>query len=1312
MSNFTVGQLVQLDEDRKGEVRFVGQTQFSPGVIWVGIELNAPLGKNDGSVQGIRYFECKPGHGLFVKQDALALYEPEPPAPAPARPAAAAPARKPSRPSSLHNLGQTASDAGLKKRASLNAPSPSPVPRGSRPASMARSPTKSPTKAIPPSSNSSSRTNTPSSNTRVLSVGTKPKPARTSMGPPALPPQKAKQSSISSAQRPGASPPKSSGSRASISRPIARTVSLRRPSADASATGGVSGDKGEVSAAASGKSATEILSPVPRSSTLAKSNHVERLTAAVSPASSPGTSERRGPRVDAAGRENTELKSKIKILERKAQDNRDKLASIPKLEQDRERFQAIIQKLEQKVQPLREEATELRKELKDMKQLMEAAEAERAAQEETLDLAVMDREIAEEELKHAIEKSEELEAELSELRLEHEILKAENEENFNEMTPDERASKGWASMEKENARLREGLLKVRDITLEREADMKGQIASLEEEVKEFAITKEQLQQSKERLDKAEDTVEDLRQQLDTALGAEDLIEDLTHRNMSLGEEVNELKAVIEEYEMLKELNDELEINHVQNERELQEELDFKDSVIAEQGRRVSQQEQAMEDLEYTLSRFRQLVTSLQSDLEDIRASHTVTETESEQLNSRSRAMMDLNMKLQTSASKAQVKTIDLELRRLEAQEAEQHLEIVKLFLPESYKAGQNSVLSLLRFRRVAFKANLLQSFIRERVNGQPHPGHEDDVFYGCDAIDKLMWVAAMCDRFANIMGRCSVEEFAKYETTVHELDPVERAINSWIDGLRKDELKEQKCADELERTIAVLSHLGEVHLADDLGSFADETYMRALNMQSHLESATVSFAALKTMVERVVTAAEGEDDGGLSTHFARRAELAIGQTRSAKLLAGKAVHALEDLKTRSLSLPPETGDAFEQGEDAAKDIVSLARQLGINLHKLLTEEGRAEPCTFSEVQSTISTTTAAVSSSSESDIFSTYLAGLRVLTNQLNDLVALCSDLDQMQEFDVNPAPWVVKAQELIAQKTRPVDAEVELRRVREEYNEARRTVAQRDEVLSTAFLKVETLESRMKDAQAKASRVGELEERLEESRKLAVALREDVEKQDRELRVLEAQRDEYKKRADTQAFVGAGADVKKGQERAVATAREMDALKLEIESLQAAVRYLREDNRRARTSEQHKFAWLAEPLKKPRPVEQRRRAIVAEEGRDVLGQLVRMAASADMYDLDALPKDKLAWRKAASTPQYLAAKQGEDYAAWRGWQDEVITKSRTVLGRAAAAGNTLATLQIRLPGSDGKAIQGNGKQVQIVGSAEWEGLQAARVDA
>jgi len=50
----------------RGVVRFVGTTEFSSGE-WVGLELDEPRGKNDGCVQGRRYFTCRALRGIFVR---------------------------------------------------------------------------------------------------------------------------------------------------------------------------------------------------------------------------------------------------------------------------------------------------------------------------------------------------------------------------------------------------------------------------------------------------------------------------------------------------------------------------------------------------------------------------------------------------------------------------------------------------------------------------------------------------------------------------------------------------------------------------------------------------------------------------------------------------------------------------------------------------------------------------------------------------------------------------------------------------------------------------------------------------------------------------------------------------------------------------------------------------------------------------------------------------------------------------------------------------------------------------------------------
>ncbi|RDA93858.1 hypothetical protein CP533_6356 [Ophiocordyceps camponoti-saundersi (nom. inval.)] len=1350
MPDFKPGQTVQLNDGRRATVRFVGQTSFQVGE-WVGVELEDKTGKNDGSVQGERYFDCPMGYGMFVKPMMATII---------AQPVVASKplaAKKLSRPSSFHPPQNRSGDVALTKRRSLNPPSPGPGQRAPRLSGISRSPTKSPTKQLsgPPSA-AGSRTGTPlsSSTARPSPVGTKVRTStagtgqRTSMGPPPPPaPRSTKQPSSVSTVAKAAPPARTASARTSTGGPrmSSRPLPDRRPSTDSQTRR----DSGSTDDAAS-KSDLAILSPQPTSPVTARTRTLEKL---VAPPSPPPPADRKtapAPKapanVPALLRELEDLRAKVKVLERKRLEDRDRLKQLDKVQGERDKYESVVQKLQQKYQPQQQENAELKKQLKEAEARFESIETMQADHDSALELAALDREMAEETAEVLKMELDALKQKAEELELEVEVLREENAEYGKGMTPEERASTGWLQMERANQRLREALLRLRDMSQAQEEELRAQIAGLEDDLDGFNAAKEEHAAVKEKLAQSEAAVDDLRQQLDNALGAEDMMEDLTERNMAMSEQVDELKAVVDDLENLRDINDELEANHVQNEREMQEELDFKDSVIAEQARRAAQQEDAVEDMEYTLSRFRELVTSLQGDLEDMRASQAVTEGESDKLTDRSRAMQDLNMKLHLSAAKAQVKTIDLELRRLEAQEAEQHLEVVRLFLPDSYQDDRDSVLSLLRFRRLAYKANLVGGFIRERVNGQPHAGQEDDALAGCDAADQLMWVTAMCERFANDMSRCSLERFAHYRNALHELEPVERALNACIDGLRRDDLKEKKCADELRRTVALLSHLAEVHLSDGPANLADELHMSSVVTQSHLESAAVALSTTRAMVQRSSAAAapkdggstgEGGGEGGgvgvgggdededeLAQHLAKTLDLAVTQTRSAKVVAGKAARALQDLRTRSLALPADARDALEQCEVGSRELAELARKIGLGVHGLMTDdEGRTEPFTADEMGDAMSRAAAAAAmGTSGSDPLSAYAAKLRTVHGQLADVAALATDLDQTVEFEVGSPPWQVRSQELKALKTVPVDAEEELRRVKEEHNEARRTLAQRDEHLSTAVLKIETLESRMRDAQANVERIGALQTEVETAAAREASLKEDVEKQDRELRSLEAERDRWKKMASDSRAYADGADaagMRAGQERAVATAREMDLLRRDVESLEAAVRYLGEDARRARVNEQARHDWLAEPLKKAPTAADRRRGMVAAEARDALAELVRVASEATVYRLADVPAGH-GWRPARMTARHQVARQREDHAAWTGWQDSVMKKAALLArrpGSVEAGGRrtkaAAARLRLTLAGPEGKPLPGlGGEGVMVVGSEEWEALQPERVVA
>lgn len=53
-------------QDAVGIVGYVGEADFAPGE-WIGVILDVPEGKNDGTVKGRVYFSCRPQHGIFVR---------------------------------------------------------------------------------------------------------------------------------------------------------------------------------------------------------------------------------------------------------------------------------------------------------------------------------------------------------------------------------------------------------------------------------------------------------------------------------------------------------------------------------------------------------------------------------------------------------------------------------------------------------------------------------------------------------------------------------------------------------------------------------------------------------------------------------------------------------------------------------------------------------------------------------------------------------------------------------------------------------------------------------------------------------------------------------------------------------------------------------------------------------------------------------------------------------------------------------------------------------------------------------------------
>ncbi|CAI7585110.1 unnamed protein product [Penicillium bialowiezense] len=1291
------GAVIELTDGRQATVRFLGSTHFATGE-WIGLELNEATGKNDGSVQGERYFDCEPGYGMFVRPSVVGRVIPNPlrESKQTTKPATTAAGSKAQPQSGLA--------AGLRKqpgvppvntrRQSVNAAStPTPAPRGAAVRSSLRSPTKSPTKQLGSAVGHAARpsvggTGTPRTSTVAPNRPRLAPSARSSLGPAATQPaaSRAGRPSVSGpasrTSRPGSQSTVASSTGALSKRPSLRQVGTTKAS-DERDTGmsGQSGDPTDTESPDTEGEGAQDTAPVPKGPR--QSMAATRPTGARPGA--PVTAASRQSQASAVNRELEELNAKLKVMEKKRSEDREKLKTLEQLQSERDKFETIIQKLQAKYQPQQLEITELRKKLKDTEARYDDVERMQAEHESLMEMAALDREMAEETAEAFKHECAALRSKMDELNLEVEVLREENEEFSQVTSPEERSSHGWLQMEKTNERLREALIRLRDMTQQQESDLRAQIKEMEDDLEEYSAVKSDYEATKEKLLIADTNVDDLKQQLETALGAEEMIEELADKNMRYQDEINELKAAIEDLESLREISDEMEYTHIETEKQLQEEIDYREGIFSDQCRKITQQDEVIVDLEYTLNRFRELVSNLQTDLEDMRATKQLSEAETIENEARQRTMQDLATKLQANTTKTQANFIDVELNRMEADEATQQLSMVKLYLPEYFDGENNSVQALLRFKRVGFKASVMHTTLQDKGSEHSTVAHEE-VFQAQEVLGCLMWISNVCDQFVNYITACSPEQFVNIKVALFEMEPVERTLNFWIETVKKNEVNLAKFAIELQRSIALLAHLAETLLPSSMEKFADELCLRAKLSQSYLDHAATAITRVNSIISSKMVAAEEGDEEQLVA--LKKLSAFDPQARGYKVSMGKISRALDDLRSRSLALSKESDEPFKKVEQDTRDLLDFARKVGESLVILTSDEGRIETYSPQEVLDSMSQAAVPFASpenpEDSNDPVSLLFTKLRAIGEQFEELASISSDLSRTTEFERGAFPWIARSAELKSNKMTSPDADEEIRQLKNEIHEASAALGVKDNTLEEQGLKIEHLEARMREASKKAAMVKDLEAKIEEIQVVAGELEITLDQHRKDLAAAETERDEVmarlermKRMSGTAGLTTSGNGVVIDSEASLAAMQENESLRAEVASLQAAVRFLREENRRSnildpysiqRSTEMH--AWLDAPLTRAKSTaEQEKVQRTALESRDVMTHLLKLTRDSHVTDLKSTmgapssPEgdhiNRTAWRPSKTRLRYQVLQQRENFEHWAEWRDDIVNHER-----------------------------------------------------
>lgn len=975
-----------------------------------------------------------------------------------------------------------------------------------------------------------------------------------------------------------------------------------------------------------------------------------------------------------------QLETKIRTLQKQRQEDQAQLQNIQDLQSQTTRYEGIIQTLQKKLKANQLEMTELKAKYEDAEVRASQVAEPSGEHESELELATLDKEMAEERAIMFESELEALKSKHEELELEVDILREENRELTSVMTPEERAGSGWLQMERETDRLRQALVMLRDMSHQNESDLKSEIKELQETLDDLEPVTSKYEETTAKLSRAEETNAHLREQLDAIESNDEILEIMGAERDQSRHAIDNLKRQVQDLEEHIQVTDELETFHVEEEKRLHYQLDESEALLNERQRQTVEQDKTIEDLEYTLNKFRDVVQGLQSDIDELRRSRDISELEAHEMSSKSRAMMDLNLKLQNSAAKTQLKAIDLELGKMRAEQASLHLEIVQLFIPETFEMDKQPIVALLCFKRIKAKALLSKMILGERVRDRPELV-QDGLSMVFAVMEQMNYIANVCDRFVQHMSSCSSESFMRFSGAPFELEPVEQSMTGWVEALRRDELAHDG-AEHLHRMAGILVDMAEKLIFESQESKSTELLASMSMVECYTDTVGHQAQILSKAVQTRLGSSENEDDSSIV--FDKKMDQLGIKARTIKYVSSKIIQSLSDLRARSMSPGEAIWNLFSEAESLSEKLSCLVRGMTQTVIDDLNKPDHEEGLSYTTMVELMAKATSSMLSKDElhitaaEDIFNVLGKEFQTLQSKVDDLYSRCSDVNNAIEFERLPAPWIARSKEVKTQKIVSQDLQEEMARMKSRIQEQTIKVSEKDRQLEEQQVKIELLESRTKETKAKDDGVKAMKMEIETLQSEKAKADESLQHLQAEYQTILKSHEDSKAELETikQSKISDGQSLALGvadESRSIQMKAEAGLLKVELASLEAAVRFLKYENQRLRLPITEasvtaiSCSWLDPDKLKPAK-EASQASQIRSESKDIFTELIGMAKKAKPVKLK--PKSTntskadgqvSVWRPESETTLFQILRQKEDLERWKQERTDVVKRARLV---------------------------------------------------
>ncbi|KAK6109864.1 Dynein associated family protein [Brugia pahangi] len=738
--SFKVG--VRVDTDRgPGVIEFCGETKFAEGT-WIGLNLDEPNGKHNGTVKGIQYFACKPSHGIFLRANQIRLesrskYGSRLPTSVRKN---ITPGLTPS--SSAEKLKNLSGTSGLSAKKLYS--------KEDRKGSVEKYDSQSLLQTAV--EDSCSYEKSPVSETRYKSV--------------AIP---TKSSTVNEVEN---------LSRAASVEDIATAESVKNIV----------------------KKMEELSLLVPRPPNMDERSELEWLRI-----------------------QHKDLSEKLKSLRIKRKDDYIKLVEF---ERNRIQLESLLQfrvRIIEEKASLQRKLQEKEKELKDALESKKNESDDITELEERLELIAIEKEVAEEkvdilqtEIEAEKQRSQELEVEL-------ELLRNKLEQSGDNSS--EYSSVQVKQLEQQNEKLREALVRLRDITGQLVIEKQDLTKENEKLKDELASLTKMSEKIKENSEEYENIIAELREQVDIAMGSEKMIETLTDINLNMEDKVRALEETIDDFETMRAMDEEILENQKDTEKELREELDKAYGKINELLLQIKTCGVQAEDYEKTILMFRKKVSDLNEEIQN-RYDDNLHMLEQIKILEEGIAAPGLKSTGFTSA-RVFSEIVDAKVQSLELESAHQFIRYLKAFMPDNFMkpGGDNDAVILnVLFPRLYQKSVALAKLMSSKYPAVPGgmrrehvtKSHKAEQWAHCAKFNYLLNAfECILRKFESAIQHCSVERLSRLAQLQLEMVTQERMIDQYIDLLKADRLDENTSSANLEKGITYFQNVFSVHMVSE-----------------------------------------------------------------------------------------------------------------------------------------------------------------------------------------------------------------------------------------------------------------------------------------------------------------------------------------------------------------------------------------------------------------------------------------------------------------------------------------------------------------